>query len=114
MPDRRGTGPGGHRPILLLHPEPQVDRLDVGQHGLSAGIPACRGRHHAPKPEGCQGLTLRCNGDLQDAVPLVGEQVVGGLDIVQFISVRDHRGEVDTSGLNDADQPPHPLLAAGA
>src|SRR5262245_41622035 len=54
------------------------------------------------------------DGDLHDAVALVGEQVVGLLDLRQTVGVRDQLAEGEPLGGDDAHEAPHTLLAARA
>jgi hypothetical protein len=52
--------------------------------------------------------------DLEHAVALVGEEVVGGLDVVELVVVGDERPEVEAAAGDDVHQAAHALLAAGA
>ena len=49
---------------------------------------------------------------LKHPVALVGEKVIGRLNIVQLEAMRDHRAEVHPPGLDHRHEPPHALFAA--
>src|SRR5690606_4515156 len=57
---------------------------------------------------------LRLDRDLQYAVTLVGEQVVGVDDGVQLVFVSDQWSEIDSAGGNHVEQAAHAFLTAGA
>src|SRR5208282_1250606 len=59
-------------------------------------------------------IRLRCDGDLDDAVALVREQVVRGFDVVEREAVRDQLLKVEAARLDQRHQLRHALLAAGA
>ena len=47
---------------------------------------------------GAFGVRSGCDGDLQHAVALVAEQIVGGFDLVELEAVRYHGSEIDPAG----------------
>lgn len=56
----------------------------------------------------------RRNRNLQHSVPLMAEQLVGFLDIVESEAVRDHRAEVHAARLDHRHQAAHALFAPWA
>src|SRR5690606_16847292 len=56
----------------------------------------------------------RFDGDLQHAVALVGKQIVGRDDVIQFVVVGDQHAQIQPLGGNHVHQAAHALLAAGA
>ena len=50
----------------------------------------------------------------EHAVALMAEQLVGLLDVVELEAVRDHRAQVDTSGLDHRHQPAHASVSTRA
>src|SRR3546814_12648722 len=52
--------------------------------------------------------------DLQDAVALIGEELITRLDVTEGKAVSYQRLEIRAAGGDDAHQPAHPLLAARA
>ena len=64
----------------------------------------------------CRAFALvvsRRDRDLEHAVALVCEQVVGFLDVVELEAVGHQGSQVDAAGCDDIHQAGHALLAAG-
>jgi len=57
---------------------------------------------------------LHADCDLEDAVALVGKQVVGFLDAIESEAMGYQRLEIDAAGSDDRHQAAHALLATGA
>src|SRR5579859_2321572 len=64
--------------------------------------------------EGIPGRALRSDRDFQNAVALMGEELVGVDDICELESMSNHRAQVDATGGYDVHQAPHALLSARA
>ena len=52
--------------------------------------------------------------DFQDAVPLVAEEIVRFLNLIEGEAVRDQRAQIDASVLDHRHEAAHPLFAARA
>ena len=57
---------------------------------------------------------LRRDRHLKHPVTLMTEQIIGGLDIIQFEPMCDHRPQINPPCCDDRHQAAHPFLAAGA
>ena len=71
-----------------------------------------------PAPSRERSVTCRdpsgLDGHFQHAVSLLGEQRVRLFDLIQPVSMRDQRPEIDAAGCDHRHEPPDALLAAGA
>ena len=68
----------------------------------------CTPLHHSIPP-----LSSRCHGNLQNAVALIGEQIVRLFYLIQGESMRHQWFEVHSFGSNAVYQPFHPRLSTG-
>lgn len=59
-------------------------------------------------------MSLRRYCDFEDAVSLVGEELVGLFDLFEIEAMGNDRGDIKTLRGDEVHQPSHPFLAAGA
>src|SRR6187431_1618387 len=79
-------------------------------------VPNEKGRAPFGNPALCSSSAIRSwpDGDLQNVVPAVAEEVIGRADLVEREPVRDERQWIEATRLHHPHQASHALLAARA